>query len=198
MAARRTDPRPHAHNAVRHLSWCFAVVLALAGCMAPDSNEATNPTVDTERANRVEGDVETETGQQIEVFGISATVTEVGRVAAYSDVDNRGYIWAQVKVENTTSREVPFHRRHFRLEKPDGSLSNTANVSGEVQLAGGSGLSRGDVLDPGEVREGRVIYSVGDLEGQFAIVYLPDSPSGDPLDRARGVWVFESGPDDAQ
>lgn len=196
MAARRTDPNSRAHTSMRRLAWCIAVAIALAGCIAPDSKDATNTTIDVDRANRTEGDVETEVGQSVEVFGLTATVIETGRVAAYSDIDNRGYIWASVKVENTSNREITFRRRHFQLEKPDGTLANTANVSTESQVEGSS--ARGDVLDPGEIREGKVIFSVGSLEGQFAIVYSPESPSGDPLDRARGVWVFQSGPDDAE
>ncbi len=195
MAARRSDARPGALN-MRRVVGGLAVALALTGCIAPADEEGTNTTADVERSNRVEGDVEAAVGETIEVFGITATVSEVGRVASYSDLDSSGYIWAQVKIENTSNREVPFHRRHIRLEKPDGSLSNVANISTETQIEGGT--ARGDVLEPGEVREGQVIYTAGDLEGQFAIVYLPDSPSGDPLDRARGVWVFESGPDDAE
>lgn len=196
MAARRTDPRPRARRAIRTVAYGAMLALALTGCLAPDNDEATSATIDVEREDRVEGDVETEVGEAVEVFGITATVTEVGRVASYSEIDNRGYIWADITIENTSNRDVSFHRRHVRLEKPDGQLSNTANVSTESQIEGGS--ARGDILEPGETREGRVIYSVGDLEGQFAIVYGPDSPSGDPLDRERAVWVFDSSPDDAE
>ena len=170
--------------------------MALAGCIAPAEESQTQSTAEVERANHVEGDVEGAVGETLDVFGITATVTEVGRVAQYNDIDTSGYIWANIRIENTTSRNVTFHRRHVRLEKPDGSLSNTGNISTENQIEGGS--ARGDTLEPGEVREGKVIYTAGDLEGQFAIVYLPDSPSGDPLDRARGVWVFQSSPADAE
>ena len=174
-----------------------AATLMVAGCIAPNSDDATNSTIDVERENREAGDVEASVGEAVEVYGITATVVEVGRVDAFNDLDTSGYIWARVSVENTTNRDITFHRRHFRLEKPDGSLSNTANISTETQIEGGS-ATRSDVLKPGTTREGQVIYTAGDLDGQFAIVYLPDSPTDDPLNRQRGVWVFESSPEDAE
>jgi hypothetical protein len=175
----------------------LAALLALGACMAPSDDETTDATVDVERTSREPGDIEAEVGNAIEVYGITATVLEVGRVDAYNDLDTSGYIWARVRVENTTDRNVEFHRRHFRLEKPDGSLSNTANISTESQIEGGS-AARSDQLEPGEVREGQVIYTAGDLDGQFAIVYIPQPPNPDRLDRERGVWVFESSPADAE
>jgi hypothetical protein len=108
-------------------------------------------------------------GDTVEVYGISATVLEVGRVdASTTSSTPRGTSGRASSVENTTSRDVDFHRRHFRLEKPDGSLSNTANISTESQIEGGT-TARSDVLRSGDSREGQVIYTAGDLDGQFAM-----------------------------
>jgi|SRR5690554_1739001 hypothetical protein len=193
--------RPRATRSARRSVPLIVAVLGLAGvlggCMAPSDDSSTSSTVDAEREGREPGDIEAAVGDTIEVFGITATVLEVGRVESFNELDTSGYIWAEVRVENTTDRGVEFHRRHFRLEKPDGSLSNTANISTESQIEGGS-TARSDELEPGEVREGRVIYTAGDLEGQFAIVYIPQPPNPDTIDRERGVWVFESSPDDAE
>lgn len=173
---------------------CLGLV---AGCVLPGSEDADNDSLEVERPLREQGDREAEVGDPVEVYGVTATVLEVGRVDAYGELDDWGYLWARVQVENTSSNEVDFHRRQFQLEKPDETVSNTANIAGESQLPGGT-QSRANVLEPGDTREGQVIFTVGDLDGQFAIVYRPDSPTGDPLDRERGVWVFESGPDDAE
>jgi hypothetical protein len=196
MEARRQRARRAACRSWRMLA-AVTVTVALGSCMAPSDDSNTSATIDVERENRESGDVEAEVGDTVEVFGITATVLEVGRVAQYNEIDNSGYVWARIRVENTTNRNVEFHRRHFRLEKPDGSLSNTANISTESQIEGGSS-TRSDELEPGEAREGRVIYTAGDLDGQFAIVYIPPAPTADSLDRVRGVWVFQSSPDDAE
>jgi hypothetical protein len=197
MEARRRDARWPARRLGRAAMVLSAITVLGAGCVIPGTEESTNATIDVERDNRQDGDVEAQVGDTIEVYGITATVVEVGRVDAYNELDNSGYIWARVQVENGTNREVNFHRRHFRLEKPDGNVSNTANISTESQIEGGTS-ARSNVLRPGETREGQVIYTAGDLEGQFALLYIPESPSSDPLDRQRGVWVFESSPDDAE
>jgi hypothetical protein len=197
MEARRQRARRTAGRLTRRLPIGLVTVMLLAGCMAPASDSTTDATLDVDRENRQSGDVEAQVGDTVEVFGITATVVEVGRVGAYNDLDTSGYIWARISVENTTNREVEFHRRHFRLEKPDGTLSNTTNVSTESQVEGGT-TARSDVLRPGDSREGQVIYTAGDLDGQFAIVYLAPSPTPDSPDTQRGVWVFQSSPDDAE
>ena len=194
----RSSLRCHAPGHVRRtLLSAVALALLLSGCVLPGTEEATDSTIDVQRETRERGDIEGAVGDALVVYGITAAVLEVGRVAQYSDLDNSGYIWARVLIENTTNRPIDFHRRHLRLEKPDGTLSNTASVSTESQIEGGSG-GRSDVLDAGASREGRVIYTAGDLDGQFAMVYLPPSPSGDQIDRQRGIWVFESGPEQAE
>ncbi|MFP3907349.1 MAG: DUF4352 domain-containing protein [Acidimicrobiales bacterium] len=177
----------------------FAVVAAalMAGCVLPGSEEADDASLDVERPLRESGDVEGRVDDPLEVYGITATVTEVGRVDEYNEFDTWGYIWARVRVENTTSREIDFHRRQFQLEKPDETVSNTASISTETQIEGSS-VTRPDVLAPGETGEGQVIYTVGDLDGQFALIYRPDPPSEDVIDAERGVWVFESSPQDAE
>jgi hypothetical protein len=197
MEASRHRARRTAVGLRRVVVGASLTVALLGGCTPPNENSTTDATLDVDRENRQAGDIEAAVGDTVEVFGISATVLEVGRVGQYNELDTSGYIWARVRVENTTSRDVDFHRRHFRLEKPDGSLSNTANISTESQIEGGTS-ARSNVLRPGETREGQVIYTAGDLEGQFALLYIPESPSSDPLDRQRGVWVFESSPDDAE
>lgn len=171
-------------------------LLTASACTPPDADGGEGATLDVERPLRESGDIEAEVGDQIEVHGITVTVVEVGRVAEYGEFDDWGYVWARIEVENTSPREIEFHRRHFQLEKPDDTVSNTANIASESQIAGGTTMAA-DRLAPGATREGQVIYTAGDLEGQFALIYRPEPPSGDTIDRERGVWVFQSSPDDA-
>jgi hypothetical protein len=197
MAARSTSRNARWPSAaIRRALVGLATVGLLAGCV-PGSGDDEGTTLDVERALREQGDVEANVGDALEVYGVTATVLEWGRVDAYSDLEDWGYIWARVQVENTSNNEVNFHRRQFQLEKPDDSVSNTANVTGEQQLPGGT-QTRANILEPGDISEGQVIFTVGDLEGQFAVIYRPEPPTDDPLDRQRGVWVFESSPDDAE
>ncbi len=172
-------------------------LIAASACTPPSGDGDENAALDVERELREQGDVEARVGEPLEVYGITATVLEVGRVEEYNEFDTWGYIWARIEVENTTNSDIEFHRRHFRLEKPDDTVSNTANISTETQIQGGT-TTRADLLAPGATREGQVIYTAGDLDGQFAIIYRPEPPTDDALDTERGVWVFESSPDDAE
>lgn len=199
MHVEPTTPRTARRGdaALRRLLFGVVAAALVAGCVLPGSDDADDASLDVERPLREAGDVEGRVGDPLEVYGITATVLEVGRVAEYNEFDTWGYIWARVRVENTTSREIDFHRRQFRIERPDETVSNTANISTETQLEGSS-VTRPDVLAPGETGEGQVIYTVGDLDGQFALIYGPDPPTEDVIDAERGVWVFESSPEDAE
>jgi hypothetical protein len=167
------------------------LVVGSTACNAFSDPDEQESTVDVERESREEGDVEGQIGDELEVYDLVANVTEVERVASFSDLDNRGYIVATVSMENPTSDSIDFNRADWQLEKPDGTLSNTANVSNEPQL-------QDDTIPAGGTIEGTVIYSVGDLEGQFAIVFSAgELTPEDPLEAERGVWVFESSPGDA-
>lgn len=198
MTERRAHPRGGAARPiVRALLVLAAVAMGAAGCVLPGAEDSTDSTIEVDREQRRSGDREGAVGDTHEIHGVEATVLEVGRVAEYSEIDTSGYVWARVRIENTSSRTLDFHRRHLRLEKPDGAVSNTTNIASEAQIEGGT-TSRSDQLAPGAVREGLVIYTADDLAGQFALLYVPPSPSGDDLDPQRGVWVFESGPEQAE
>lgn len=166
-----------------------ALAVALPGCAAFSEDDEDAALADVERANRAEGDVEGEVGDTLEVYDLEATVIEVERVAEFSEIDNRGYVVATVSMHNPTSSSIDYDRSDWRIEKPDDSVSNTANVSTEVQLLD-------DVVPAGGTVEGRVIFSVGQEEGQFAILFSPASlRPDDPLAVERGVWVFQSEPE---
>jgi len=166
-------------------------VLAATACNAFSDPDAQEPTVDVDRESREEGDVEGAVGDELQVYDLVATVTSIERVATFSELDSRGYIVATVSMHNEGNSSVDFERTDWKLEKPDGALSNTANVSGQVQL-------QDDTLLKGATIEGTVIFTAGDLEGQFAIVFDPSTlRPDDPLAERRGVWVFESSPGDA-
>jgi Domain of unknown function (DUF4352) len=168
-----------------------SLVLGATGCNAFNDPEAQESSVDVDRENREEGDVEGALGDELEVYGLTAVVTSVERVDSFSEIDNRGYIVAEVSMTNTTGEAVDYNRADWQIEKPDGTLSNTANVADEPQL-------QDDNIPDGATIEGRVIYTVGDAEGQFAIVFQPATlVTDDPLAAERAVWVFESSPEDA-
>lgn len=186
-----------ARPVVRAAVAAAALALATTGCVLPGSEETTDSTIEVDREQRQTGDVEGAVGDTLVAHDVEATVLEVGRVASYSEIDTSGYVWARVSIENTSSRTLEFHRRHIQLEKPDGTVSNTTNISSETQIEGGT-AARSDQLEPGATREGIVIYTAGDLEGQFAVLYTPPSPTGDDIDTQRAVWVFESGPEQAE
>jgi hypothetical protein len=166
-----------------------AGALASAGCSddPPGARRSAETTLPAERASRQNGDIEREVGGAAEVFRMTATVVEVGRTAEYSDVARDGYLWAKVKIENTSGGGSEYHRLDWQLVKPDGAVVNRAVVPGEAQLGGGD-------LEGGEVVEGQLIFSVGDAEGTFELVYLPRHERIDPVNRQRGIWVFESAP----
>ena len=199
------EPRPMTTRTAHRPRWWWSVavgVLAgvslLAGACVPGDDDVDGSTLDdVDREHREDGDVEGRAGDPLEVYGITATALEWGRVEAYGELEDWGYIWVRVQVENTTNGDVDYHRRQFRLEKPDGTVSNTANIVGETQVPGVGG-ARPNQIPPGETREGQVIYTVGELDGQFALVYEPEPPTADPLDVERGIWVFESSPEDAE
>lgn len=168
-----------------------ALMAITTGCNAfgdPDEQEST---VDVERESREEGDVEGAVGDELEVYGVMATVTSIERVESFSEIDNRGYIVATVEMTNPTNSSVDYNRTDWQLEKPDGTTSNTTNVSGEAQL-------QDDTLPAGASVEGTVIFTAGDLDGQFAILFEPATlRPEDELETERAVWVFESAPGDA-
>jgi hypothetical protein len=167
------------------------LVLGATACNAFNDPDAQETSVDVDRENREEGDVEGALGDELEVYGMTAVVTSVERVDSFSDIDNRGYIVAEVSMTNTTGESVDYNRADWQIEKPDGTISNTANVADEPQL-------QNDNIPDGATIEGRVIYTVGDAEGQFAIIFQPATlVSDDPLAAERAVWVFESSPGDA-
>ncbi|QGG95377.1 DUF4352 domain-containing protein [Actinomarinicola tropica] len=185
-AARQRAPR----RGVGAVVLAASVVVALTGCGAFSEADEDATLADVERANREEGDVEGQVGDTVEVYDLRATVTEVRRVAEYGEIDNRGYVEVTISMENPTSSAVDYDRSDWRIEKPDGTISNTANVSTEEQLLD-------DVIPAGGTVEGRVIFSVGQEEGQFAILFSPASlRPDDPLGVERGVWVFESAPEE--
>ena len=94
-------------------------------------------------------------------------------------------------MRNTTNEAIDYDRSDWQIEKPDGTVSNTANVSTEPQL-------QDDKIPAGGTVEGTVIYTVGELEGQFAILFSPASlRPEDELEIERAVWVFQSSPGDA-
>lgn len=198
------ESRPTTRTAHRSRRWwritvgTAAGLSLLVGACVPEGDDAGSSTLDdVNREHREEGDVEGRVGDSLEVYEITATALDWGRVEAYSELEDWGYIWVEVQVDNTTNSDVDYHRRQFRLEKPDGTVSNTANIVDQTQVPGVGG-ARPNQIPPGETREGQVIYTVGDLDGQFALVYEPDPPTADPLDVERGVWVFESSPEDAE
>jgi Domain of unknown function (DUF4352) len=167
------------------------LVLGATACNAFSDPEAQESSVDAERENREEGDVEGALGDELEVYGLTAVVTSVERVETFSEIDNRGYIVADVSMTNTTGESVDYNRADWQIEKPDGTLSNTANVADQPQL-------QDDTIPDGATIEGKVIYTVGDADGQFAIIFQPATlMSDDPLEAERAVWVFESAPGDA-
>lgn len=181
----------------RTLMASMAIAVVVGGCVLPGADEASDGDAAVEREQRRSGDIDAEVGDTVEVHGVEATVLEVGRVDAYGDIDTSGYVWARIRVENTSGRTLDFHRRHIQLEKPDGTLANTTNIPSETQIEGGT-TGRSDQLAPGTVREGIVIYTAGDLDGQFAVVYAPPPPSGDDLDAERAVWIFQSSPEQSE
>lgn len=70
-------------------------------------------------------------------------------------------------------------------------MANTANVSNQPQL-------QDDTIPAGETIEGTVIFTAGDLDGQFAVLFEPATlRPDDELATERAVWVFESSPGDA-
>lgn len=170
----------------------LALALATAGCGAFNDPAEDASTVDVDRGDaHQEGDVEGEVGDELEVHDFVAVVTSVERVAQFSDIDSRGYVVATIRMDNATGSSIDYNRTDWKLEKPDGSLSNTVNVSNQPQLQDDNIPGNGSV-------EGTVIFNAGDLEGQFAIVFDPAAfNSDDSLERERGVWVFESSPEDA-
>lgn len=169
----------------------MAVALLLSSCGAFSEADETTERTDIDRETREEGDVEGAVGDELEVYDLVVTVTEVERVAEFSEIDNRGYVVATVSMENTSSGSIDYDRTDWRIEKPDGTVSNTANVSTEPQL-------QDDTIPAGETVEGRVIFSVGDAEGQFAVLFASASQRPeDELAVERGVWVFDSAPGDA-
>ena len=175
--------------------WAAVAVLAAAGVLGlaacsddpPGARRSAETTLPAERPAREDGDIEREVGDPAEVFRLTATVVEVGRTEEYSEVAKDGYLWAKVKIENTTGGGSEYHRLDWQLVKPDGSVVNRAVVPGEAQLGGGE-------LEAGEVVEGQLIFSVGDTEGTFELVYLPRHQRIDPIERQRGIWVFDSAP----
>lgn len=181
----------HQERRRRAVALVVAMLVLATSCAAFAEDDATSTRDDVERENREEGDVEGAVGDELEVYDLTVQVTEVERVAQFSELDSRGYIVATVSMTNDTGRSIDYDRTDWRLEKPDGSLSNTANVSGEAQL-------RDDKIPAGGTVEGRVIFTAGDLDGQFAIVFVSASmrPS-DGLQLERGVWIFDSSPEDA-
>lgn len=191
VEARRGGPRRRARRTSLAAA-ALVVVLAAAGCGAfsDPAEEASTVSVDRGDAHQ-EGDVEGNVGDELEVHDFVAVVTSTERVAEFSEIDTRGYIVATVRMDNDTGSSIDFNRSDWKLEKPDGTLSNTVNVSNQTQL-------QDDTIPGGESVEGTVIFNAGDLEGQFAIVFDPAAfNSDDSLERERGVWVFESAPGDA-
>jgi hypothetical protein len=172
----------------------LASVVALlmsGGCGAFSDTDDQASTVDVDRESFEEGDVEGAVGDQLDVYGLEATVTSVERVDSYSELDSRGYIVATIEMHNPSSSSVDYDRSDWQLEKPDGTVSNTANVSNQPQL-------QDDTIVAGATIEGTLIYTAGDAEGQFAILFSPASEAPeDGLGIERGVWVFESSPGDA-
>lgn len=183
VAGRRRRPRRWT------TAFAVAAVVLAGGCAAFAEDDEDATLAEVERENREEGDVEGQVGDALDVYDLRATVTDVQRVAEYSDIDNRGYVEATITMENPTSSSIDYDRSDWRIEKPDGTISNTANVSTEEQLLD-------DVVPAGGTVEGRVIFSVGQEDGQFAILFSPASlRPDDPLAVERGVWVFESTPE---
>lgn len=168
-----------------------ALVLPACGAFSEADDEGAT-LADVERENRAEGDVEGAVGDELEVYGdVVATVTSVERVESFSEIDSRGYVVATVSMRNTTNEAIDYDRSDWQIEKPDGTVSNTANVSTEPQL-------QDDKIPAGGTVEGTVIYTVGELEGQFAILFSPASlRPEDELEIERAVWVFQSSPGDA-
>lgn len=192
MAPKRDGRTRRGGTRIVAMVLAIATVVPLAGgCGAfgdPDENEST---VDVDRETYQEGDVEGAIGDTLEVYDLELTVTSIERVDSFSELDSRGYIVATVEMNNPSSSSVDYDRTDWKLEKPDGTLSNTANVSNQPQL-------QDDTLPAGATVEGTLIYTAGDEDGQFAIVF--DSASERPEDELeveRGVWVFESSPEDA-
>lgn len=193
-ARRRRLDAAHPDGRGRHRGWATALVplALLAGACGAFSNEdETSSTIEVDRANREEGDREGAVGDEIEVYRLTASVLEVERVAEYGEMDTRGYVEARVSMHNPSGSSIDYDRTDWKLEKPDGTTSNTSPVSNQPQL-------QDDTLPAGETIEGTVIFAVGDAEGQFAITFSPASERpDDPLEVERGVWVFESSPEDA-
>lgn len=176
----------------RRVAMALALAISITGCGAFSDPAEDASTVDVDRGDaHQEGDVEGAVGDELEVHDFVAVVTGTERVAEFSEIDSRGYIVATVRMDNATGSSIDFNRSDWKLEKPDGSLANTVNVSNQPQL-------QDDTIPGNESIEGTVIFNAGDLEGQFAIVFDPASfNSDDSLERERGVWVFESSPADA-
>lgn len=168
-----------------------ALMLTGGGCNAFSDPDEQESTVDVERELREEGDVEGAVGDELEVYDLTATVTAIERVESFSEIDNRGYVVATVEMHNPSSSSVDYNRTDWQLEKPDGSVANTTNVSNQTQL-------QDDTITAGQTIEGIVIFTAGDLDGQFAVLFEPATlRPDDDLDTERAVWVFQSSPEDA-
>ncbi|MBK5224312.1 MAG: DUF4352 domain-containing protein [Acidimicrobiia bacterium] len=167
-------------------------LLGVTACGAFSQTADPTSTIEVDRDNREEGDIEGQLGDTHKVYDLEVTVVSVKRVAEYSEIDSRGYIEAVVRMENTTSKDIDYDRSDWRIEKPDGTISNTTNVADISQLTD-------DAVPAGGTVEGTVVFAVGEESGQFAVLFVSASMRpDDELSRERGVWVFESHAEDAE
>jgi hypothetical protein len=91
-----------------------------------------------------------------------------------SDFEKKGYVVAEVTVKNRDTKSQPYNVFDWRLQTPGGQVIDP--------YFGGEQLGSGDLVPNGEVK-GKVFFEVGDVKGDFYLIYKPEA-----FDASRGIW----------
>jgi hypothetical protein len=146
-----------------------------------DGDPANSGTLYPNRPGRSKDDHEARVGgEPVRFSGWSIWVERTAWVNCPSTYNCGGYLRAHVKLLNRDDSEQTWHEDDFSIQTPRGEIYSPTTVLGAKDQP--LGFSKG--LVHGGASEGDIWFHVGDLRGQYYILWEPIFDSA----HTRGVW----------
>ena len=142
---------------------------------AGDNANSSEADVFPDRPDEKDGDKERELGAAADLSGYTVTVTAAQRQQQLSDFEDAGYVVAQVTLLNRDNDAQSYNTFDWKLITPSGTIIDPCLCSDQ--------LGSGDLANGGTV-SGQLVWEVGDLKGDYYIVFDPSDLSNEN----RGVW----------
>lgn len=128
------------------------------------------------RVDSQKKDQELNVGESAKLSGYTTTVTALGFQQSVSEYENKGYVVAEVTIENRDEKTQAYNGGDWKIQMPTGQVIDTCFCG-----LGAETISYGDLVTGGKV-SGEVIFEAPS-KGDYYLIYDPDAG-----DSARGIW----------